>query len=178
MAIASNLVKDHEVILKVLDSLELKLSELRRTGSISLIDYLDEMLDFSRVFIDRCHHGKEEKCLFPCIEKRGIPKEGGPIGVMLMEHEMGRNLVKKIREKLDLYKKREVKLDEVIEPCYEYLGLLRQHIYKENNILFPMADEVVTKEDIDDTSKCYEKREEEVGEHERLEKLAHKLLRS
>jgi hemerythrin-like domain-containing protein len=54
----------------------------------------DQVIEFLKVFVDKCHHAKEEELLFPALEKAGIAKEGGPIGMMLQEHEEGRNLVK------------------------------------------------------------------------------------
>jgi len=176
-SISQGLVRDHEVILKALDGLERMVRESEAAGKITSAETLQSILEFSRIFIDRCHHGKEEKCLFPCLERGGIPREGGPIGVMLMEHEMGRGLVKRISTSLDKHMKGEASLRDVLDPCRDYIELLRQHIYKENNILFPMGEQVVSREDKEDTLKCYEEKEEEIGheEHERLERLAERI---
>jgi hemerythrin-like domain-containing protein len=48
---------------------------------------LEESVNFLRHFADECHHFKEEKLLFPLMEEDGIPREGEPIGMMLVEHE-------------------------------------------------------------------------------------------
>ena len=175
-SISEALVKEHEVILKALDALEKEVSRAEERGEIN-VEILRKLLEFSKVFIDRCHHGKEEKCLFPCLEKRGIPREGGPIGVMLQEHEMGRALVRRISEKLNEYQQRKTNIKEILTTCIEYIELLRQHIYKENNILFPMGDNIVTKEDIQETTRCYEEKENEIGHetHHKMEKLAEEL---
>ena len=175
-SISSVLVKEHEVILKALDALDKEINRAEGKGEINT-DMLRRLLEFSRIFIDKCHHGKEEKCLFPCLEKRGIPRKGGPIGVMLQEHEMGRNLVKRISEKLEEYQKGLTDVKDIIALCVEYVELLRQHIYKENNILFPMGDNVVNEEDIQETIHCYEGKENEIGPetHHKMEKLAEEL---
>lgn len=177
--VSESLVREHEVILKAIDGLERMVGEFESAGRITTPDRLRSLLEFSRVFIDRCHHGKEERCLFPCLERRGIPREGGPIGVMLMEHEMGRELVRRISSSLESYVRSGEGLGEVLGPCREYVDLLRQHIYKENNILFPMGEQVVNEEDRESTLRCYEEKEEEIGhgEHERLERLAEKIYR-
>ncbi|MGD0266766.1 MAG: hemerythrin domain-containing protein, partial [Candidatus Methylomirabilota bacterium] len=39
----------------------------------------------------QCHHGKEENLLFKTMVDRGFPRQGGPIAVMLHEHETGRS---------------------------------------------------------------------------------------
>ena len=172
------LVKEHETILKVIDALDRKIEEFRE-GNLIDVGFLRSLLEFSRVFIDKCHHGKEELCLFPCLERRGIPRENGPIGVMLMEHEMGRSLVRQINERLDSYVSRHSKTDfeRILNLCSEYIELLRQHIYKENNILFPMGDGVIDEDDERRNIECYEKREHELGEetHHRMEQLAERL---
>src|SRR3989339_212912 len=47
------------------------------------------------------HHHKEEQVLFPALEQKGIPNEGGPIGVMLMDHEVKRGHVKDLRKAVE-----------------------------------------------------------------------------
>jgi hemerythrin-like domain-containing protein len=96
---------------------------------------------FIKNFADGCHHHKEEGVLFIAINESGVPTEGGPIGVMLAEHEHGRLFT---REMKDAAQKREVgdlsAQAAVVQNALGYVALLRQHIHKENNILFPMAD--------------------------------------
>ncbi len=60
------------------------------------LDHIERMLEFFKVFVDKCHHGKEEDLLFPELVKHGILNEGGPIGVMLSEHGQGRKYVQSI----------------------------------------------------------------------------------
>jgi len=92
MASTETLVQDHLVILGVLEGLERHVNDARKTGVVPTA-YLRDLITFCRVFIDRCHHGKEELCLFPCLEKRGMSRDDGPIAVMLQEHVWGRGLV-------------------------------------------------------------------------------------
>jgi hemerythrin-like domain-containing protein len=91
-------------------------------------------LDFFRKFADACHHTKEEQVLFPLLEARGIPKRGGPIGMMLHEHSEGRQLLADLDAAL-------VARD---RPRFDhaagtYCALLRAHISKERGVLFPMG---------------------------------------
>jgi len=174
MSSLEDLLQDHEVIEKVLKTLEVKLKEAKLSGRIPL-EFLKDLIHFSKLFIDKCHHGKEEICLFPCLEKRGIK---GPIEVMLAEHEEGRRLINLLSDRIAKYEKGEIEGEEVLKPCYDYLELLSNHIYKENNILFPMGEGVMEKEDHEENLKCFKRREEEIGEHKRLEELAHKMRTS
>ena len=97
--------------------------------------------------------------------------------MMLREHEMGRMLVMRISEKLDLYEKGDASVDDVVGPCQEYLQLLRQHISKENSVLFPMGASVMSEQDDTETLGCYENREEEIGPgtHEEFIRLAEEM---
>jgi len=129
-------------------------------------------VDFIKNFADKCHHGKEEEILFPFLEKRGIPKEGGPIGVMLTEHDIGRSFVRKIVDGINKNNKKTI-----VENSFGYIQLLRDHIEKENNILFTMADSVLTKNDSKEILKKFDEVEKRMGKgvHEKYKKLIDEL---
>lgn len=142
-------------------------------------EHFAKMLEFLKVFVDKCHHGKEEDLLFPAMEKAGVPKEGGPIGVMLIEHQQGRGYIKGMSEAFDKLKEGERKASvKIAENGASYSALLTQHIDKENNILFPMADKVLSKATQDKLNEEFEKLEVErigLGKHEEFHKLLHQL---
>ena len=73
-------------MLKILDKVCARLESKEKVDP----EHLEPIVEFFRVFADKCHHGKEEDLLFPEMEKAGVPKEMGPIGVMLAEHQQGR----------------------------------------------------------------------------------------
>ncbi|GBC72144.1 Iron-sulfur cluster repair protein YtfE [Candidatus Calditenuaceae archaeon HR02] len=175
--LTGSLIADHETILTALDRLELRLSEMKRRGAVD-VETFNKFLIFARSFIDKCHHGKEERCLFPCLERRGIPREGGPIGVMLYEHELGRKLVWELDELLRSYSEGKATPETIFSKCEEYIQLLRQHIAKENNVLFPAGESAAGREDVREVTECYEVIEgKEVGHevHGELERLAKEL---
>lgn len=95
---------EHKVILRMLKILE-KAAQNLEEGKEVKPEGFKKAVDFIRNFADRCHHGKEEDTLFPMMEKYGIPREGGPLGVMLYEHTLGRNYVKGMAEALEKYEK-------------------------------------------------------------------------
>ncbi|MCL6498853.1 MAG: hemerythrin domain-containing protein [Firmicutes bacterium] len=178
MRSTEELVRDHEVILGVLDGLEARLRAVQSGGTLDP-GYVREAVAFSQGFVDRCHHGKEEHCLFPCLERRGVPREGGPIGVMLAEHEMGRQLVRRIAEAVDRYEAGRGDLGEVVDLAWQYVELLRAHIAKENEVLFPMGEAVLHASDDADVGRCYDgvEHQQGAGEHQRLTQLAARLSR-
>ncbi|MCG6907328.1 MAG: hemerythrin domain-containing protein [Desulfobacteraceae bacterium] len=104
--------------------------------------HVDGIVEFLTIFVDKCHHGKEEEFLFPALEAAGVPREAGPIGVMLREHRQGRQLVVQLREFLGQYRsgKKEAAVG-IQQTIQEYVDLLSRHIVKENSVLFPMADD-------------------------------------
>lgn len=152
---------EHEVILRALAILE-RLGESLEAGEPVDRDALAWLIDFFRTFVDRCHHGKEEQHLFPALERHGIPRAGGPVGVMLYEHETGRGLMRVMAEGEDR---------EVAEAIRTYGNLLRAHIYKENEILFPLGEQVLAEEEQRALAEAFEAMEQVVvgpGVHERL----------
>jgi hemerythrin-like domain-containing protein len=110
------------------------------------------LIRFIREFADGCHHHKEEDVLFPLLEQRGIPRESGPIGCMLQEHELGRALVRRMQAAIcESPPNNELLAD----AAAEYIVLLRQHIFKENNVLFRMAEQCLTAADDENTVRRY-----------------------
>src|SRR3990172_610209 len=101
-AATSTLRKEHEAILKMLDATEAAAQRLEQ-GERLRPETLAGLLEFFRLFADRCHHGKEEDLLFPLLESKGLPRSGGPIGVMLSEHEQGRPLVRQMADAAEAY---------------------------------------------------------------------------
>ena len=85
--------------------------------------------------------------MFPIIEQGGIPREG-PTGVMRIEHEQGRKFVKALVEAVERYEQgyRNAKSC-IVENARGYTRLLTQHIPKEDDILYPLADIILKPSD-------------------------------
>jgi hemerythrin-like domain-containing protein len=137
--------------------------------------HLDSAVEFIRTFADKCHHGKEEDFLFPAMVQAGIPREGGPIGVMIAEHVIGREFVKNLADALPAFRAGESRAKEtVLKNARGYVSLLAPHIHKEDFILYPMADRVLTSGTQEALTKSFAKVEDEIvghGVHERFYKL-------
>jgi len=140
MKCTEELMDEHEGIKLMLRIME-KISErIGRRERVPEQD-LDGIAEFLAVFVDKCHHGKEEEHLFPALERAGIPREGGPIGVMLFEHDQGRRTAALLTSAFGAYRSNEKNAGERIsKSTREYCALLRSHIEKENNVLFRMAE--------------------------------------
>lgn len=171
------LMNEHRVIERVLTAMETKVQELG-SGPFPR-RFFDQALDFFANFADRCHHGKEEQRLFPLLKERGIPEEGGPIGVMLHEHDEGRAYLGALRDNLDDAERGEPEAVAVVRAAAtDYIELLRHHIQKEDNILFAMARRVLSPEDVERLQKefqCVEEHHIGPGVHAHYEALAAEL---
>lgn len=164
-----------ELMLKILDKVCLKLESREKVET----EHLERILEFIRVFADKCHHGKEEDLLFPEMERAGISKDRGPIGVMLLEHGKGREYIKRMNEALAEYKRNEPNApSKFVENARNYIALLTQHIDKENNVLFPWGEKVLLEKQKEKLLEDFEKLERErigEGKHEEFHKLLHYL---
>lgn len=134
----TSLRRDHDLIEKVLKSMWVAVS-LLKTGKTIPEAILMPVIDFTKNFTDVCHHGKEENSLFPELEKKGMPRNMGPIAVMLMEHEITRKIANRMDESSKAYLKTG-DATQLITDITEYINHVMQHLWKENNRLFMMAD--------------------------------------
>jgi hemerythrin-like domain-containing protein len=83
---------EHRVIQKVVAAMAV-LAERLDGGEDVDVPLLENVVEFLRIFADRCHHGKEETFLFPALIRRGVPSHGCPIGGLTMEHQKVRMMV-------------------------------------------------------------------------------------
>lgn len=130
---------DHESITTILNIMEAINKSIEADNKIDASD-LDKVAGFLSSFADDYHHKKEENFLFPALAEAGMPTHGGPVAIMLQEHDISRTLSKKIGESATRYKDDGSGLEDYRSATTEYIFHLRQHVDKENNILFMMAD--------------------------------------
>jgi len=147
------LIEEHQLIEHVLSALEKATGRLNRGEEVYLRFFIGVTV-FTKGFTDGCHHNKEEGLLFPALVENGLSKESGPVAMMLAEHAQARQLTQMLREMTErLQSGDERARDKVIQSAMGYVRLLRQHIYKEDHILFPMADKVIP---LDQQQQLYE----------------------
>ncbi len=170
--------QEHRVIERVLDCLQ-ETADRADAGKGFDSAAAHSMLEFFREFADRCHHGKEEGHLFPAMEAKGFPREGGPTGVMLYEHEQGRELVRRMAEALQAFSAGDASaITAFTQSARAYCNLLRNHIDKEDQVLFVMAERTFDAEDQARLAAAFEKVEAEeigAGVHEKYHRLADEL---
>ena len=135
-----NLENDHVYILRLIDVME----KMVLTISTEL-KHIELAVGLIRNYADGFHHAKEESLLFPLLVNKGFSYEQGPLPVMLHEHAEGRKFVQGMTEEIENIKKGDTSSFTLLyENMQGYIDLLRAHIRKENNVLFPMADKKLT----------------------------------
>jgi hemerythrin-like domain-containing protein len=154
-----NLEDDHVHILKLVEIIE------RVIGSENPdVSHLESIVDIIRNFADGLHHAKEENQFFPFLSKRGFSLSQGPVAVMLHEHIQGREFVKGMADNISLYKGgNNSALGRIYSNMAGYAELLKNHIGKENNILFRMADRALSETDNQELLKQFEEAETDQG---------------
>lgn len=178
MKATQQLKDEHEGIKLMLRIME-KISKAIEQGEEPNVAHYERIIDFLKGFADKCHHGKEEDVLFPELVKHGISNEGGPVGVMLNEHQKGREYIKALADALEEFKAGNKSAAKgIAEASTGYVQLLRNHIEKENNVLFMMADKVLNEKEQSEIFDAFEKLEVEkigMGKHEEYHKLLKEL---
>ena len=174
------MMEEHRAIERVLSSLERATLRLGRGDEVYL-RFFSGCSAFFRGFVDGYHQKKEEQFLFPALVNNGLPKESGPIAVMLAEHAQGRYLAQLLGSATIQLQTGDLRRrEQVINSAAGYIKLFRQHIYKEEKILSPLAEKVIPLEQKERINLSFESMQyEEMGEevHEKYFSLAERLQR-
>ncbi|MGE0480581.1 MAG: hemerythrin domain-containing protein [Phycisphaerae bacterium] len=167
---------EHRVIERVLTALERFAAQERIDA-----DAVGRAIDFLRNFADGCHHFKEENELFPRMQAAGVPREGGPLGCMLDEHALGRALIRQMGDHLAAAARGDADAEHVLRTAAAgYVELLRNHIWKEDHVLFDLADRALSADDQRALLGGFdrvEREEADAGKHERYLRVAEELER-
>jgi uncharacterized protein len=138
------LMDDHQAAEKVMAAFERTL-QAEEAPAPALVA---KVLDFFVAYVDQTHNQKEERHLFPLIEKRGVPRSGGPLAVMLGEHERSRVLLEEWRPLAEAYIGGDRSSLAALKDVFsQYAELLKGHFWKENDILYPLALRVMSDAD-------------------------------
>jgi hemerythrin-like domain-containing protein len=172
------LMAEHRVIERVLDALEQAATRLANGGPVPA-DFFLKAAEFIKGFADGCHHRKEEDVLFAELVAGGFSRESGPVAVMLGQHEEGRRLTRAMRETALRMRDGDVAAGgQVARFALSFVALLRDHISKEDSILFPLVDRTFSPERQTAVAAAFEHIEHEetgAGVHEKYLALASEL---
>jgi hemerythrin-like domain-containing protein len=172
------LMSEHRVIERVIATLETAADRLQAGQEVRPGFFMDAT-DFIKGFADGCHHRKEEGVLFKALQANGMPAGQGPIAVMLSEHEQGRKFTRGMRAAAEQLQAGDpAARAALVANARGYAALLKQHIQKEDQVLFPMAGRIIPVDKQDQVVEDFEKVEHEetgAGVHEKYLALAEAL---
>lgn len=141
--VTSVLTEEHRLILRMIDLVE-RNTRLLEEGRFADWDFYLDAVDFIRHYADRFHHAKEEDVLFRELVRNGMPAKSSPVEAMLMAHDEGRAFVRGMEEAARRAQGGDASAAvAVAENARGYAALLRDHIDKEDNILYPLAERVL-----------------------------------
>ncbi|MBY6921865.1 DUF438 domain-containing protein, partial [Clostridium botulinum] len=134
------LIDEHDKILRFLEDLEKVNSDIQNTKSYNEAkEKINSLHNLAESILDaENHHQREEKVLFVEMEKREIT---GPTRIMRMEHDDLRVRKKELKRLSENADKMEFdKFKSKVDETSKYIIFnLRDHIFKENYILYPSS---------------------------------------
>jgi DUF438 domain-containing protein len=134
------LKQDHEVTERVFAAMEARFSSAEGPAP----EQVGLLIDYLQGYVDECHNQKEELHLFPRLEAGGLPRHGGPLAVMLQEHERAEELLARLVPLGSAYAAGDRKKLQQLRAVFgEYAALCKDHFWKENDILYPIAMRVL-----------------------------------
>jgi uncharacterized protein len=170
-----HLIDDHSRTERVLDAVARGLSDA--DGPHLLL--LTAFRDYATGFVDACHNLKEERHLFPLLEAHGVPREGGPLGVMLAEHAQSKALLGQLVGLIDQYVGGDHSTLTALGATFEeYAALLKSHYWKETDVLYPLARRTLSDTEAEAVLAGLTKTEAELGAdaHARFQQLAETIV--
>jgi len=178
MGPVAELKEEHKAINRILLIL-VEISRKLEAKTDIQTEHLDQILEFIRVFVDKCHNGKEETLLFYAMEEAGVSREEVSMNLLLQEHQKGRQYVQKLMQTVIQYKtgNREVS-SAITDTIRNYVALLTKHIEMEESVLYPSAEKRIPEERQEVLLKEFETLErEKIGpeQHEKFHKLIRRL---
>jgi hemerythrin-like domain-containing protein len=144
------LFQDHVIILRALDIIDQMAANIEKGDPVHPVD-IEDVLRFLRVFGDEHHQAKEESVLFPAL--LGVARlQHAPLRHMLFEHDQERSLIEGLEDALKTKNGSDFR-----HYARRLSGLLRNHIDKENNILFDIVEKSLSKEQREQVAAEFEK---------------------
>jgi hemerythrin-like domain-containing protein len=171
------LIHEHHHILKVVHGLSLFDAALERGERVDT-ELLRRAVEFMREFADRCHHAKEEKILFPAMIGKGVPETGCPLEGLLREHARGRELVAALAQANAAHAAGDAGAAAALRTAIAGIQqLYPNHIWKEDQMVFPMAENLFDAAETARLAADFAAAEREIGaEHERHAAFADALV--
>ncbi|MFZ0944559.1 MAG: hemerythrin domain-containing protein [Syntrophobacteraceae bacterium] len=133
--------EEHGAIMKMLATLHRFIAEVADLKEADTKD-LKALIEFFEIYVDRCHHGKEEQVLFPALSRVRTAGIDSLINSLMEDHREARTIMEQIESNaVTLHSCSEADRYEFRERVDRYVDLVRKHIRKENSELLPLIEE-------------------------------------
>jgi len=168
--------REHQVIQKVVATMSVVADRLDAGQKVDAA-ILGDISTFLHDFSEACHHEKEERFLFPLLEARGVPASGCPIAVLHHEHQKGHALLAQLDDATQAFVRSGAVKDTLVATLRDLVRLYVDHIWKEDYLLLPLANKVLSEDDHDTLCQQFDSIEEGLGagKHQQLEQLSARL---
>ncbi len=144
MQTIGSLVREHEIILEMLDNLAAARDMLEKRKQPAK-EFFEKAVVFARDFTDRFHHFKEEYLLFGLLAQKKEGAFDAEIGTLRYEHERGRKFIDNIADAIEGYADGdEIAAARLLENLAAYISLLKRHIHSEDHVFFKMVEQEVS----------------------------------
>ena len=168
---------DHRMIQQVVAGMS-AVADLLDSGKQVDPSVLSDLVQFFRVFADQCHHEKEEQHLFPLLATKATASTRRELESLEREHRSAKQLVAQLAKAAAVYVHNPAAVRcRVIDLLQQLVELYPAHIWKEDFLLFPLAQQNLSQTEQQDLKEQFEDVERDVGEdlHAGFEMLAQKL---
>ena len=159
------LEQEHQLISRVLDALA---QALERPLPM---DFYDRAVRFLDVYATQWHHAKEEDILYRYLIEHGMPRDYGPLGVVLEEHDYGDRHIAAMRDQVE-----RGDLEGLRAELRTYVEQMRKHVTAEDDLLLPMGRAMLTPDEIQEVADLFDEVPEPEPSLKHWEDLAMRLL--
>jgi hemerythrin-like domain-containing protein len=173
-----NLITEHKEICELLNIMSV-IAENIKSKDVFYPNDVDEIIDSMIILLDKSHHGKEEDVFYPELILSGILKEKAPLSINNNEHMLAKRYLNEISScvvncKIGIDFSGELLADSLAN-CVD---VIHNHIQREEEIVFPLANEAFSIEKQNEIYKKFEDIEQKNIRHnfnDHLNKLVNNL---
>lgn len=152
---------EHSGILIGLEILETVWERMNEGKAVDL-DHLHGTVEILTVLNHQCHEVKEEALLFPAMERAGVPRRGGVLDLARLGHCALRSIMLQMGMALQVLQDGDQDARAMfMEASRYYVAILRDHVFQEKDVIFPLAEKVVPGQCLGELAADLEKIDEE-----------------
>jgi len=178
MTPTENLIKEHKEINELLEIMS-KIAAKIKSKDVFYPTDVEEIIDYLIIIIDKSHQGKEDEVFYPELMSTGISKETEPLSIINYEHVLAKRYLKEISSCVVNCKiGNDFSGDLLADSLTNYVIVIQNHIKREEEIVFPIANEVFSEEKQHEILQRFEVIDQQNITHsflERFNKLLNKL---